>query len=212
MRSQHAGSIRQRRAGALPQDFELIGTEFHRWVRDHENRLGLLGSGDFARFIDRDFAFYSGWYERLRRAADALTKGLECVHFNAQHNFTLQYPVLLAPLRLEDDEATALQKIRVAAAYLDILINRRIWYWRAVDYSTMQCAMFLVMRDIRGRNTAELAAMLREKLDTENETFAPNDRNDHFGLHAINGPQIHRLLARMTVYVETHSDQAPRLR
>ena len=24
---------------------------------------------------------------------------LECIHYNAQHNFTLQYPVLFAPLR-----------------------------------------------------------------------------------------------------------------
>jgi hypothetical protein len=210
LRSQHAESIRERRAGALPQDFELIGTEFHRWVRDHEERLGLRASAGFARFIDRDFAFYSRCYERLRRAADVPMPGLECVHFNAQHNFTLQYPVLRAPLRLEDDEATALRKIRVAAAYLDILINRRIWNWRAIDYSTMQYAMFLVMRDIRGKSTEELAAMLRDRLDAENETFAPNDRNDHFGLHAMNGPQIHRLLARMTEYVETHSGQASR--
>jgi hypothetical protein len=161
LRSQHANTIRERRAGALPQDFELIGTEFHRWVRDHENGLALTTSADFARFIDRDFAFFSRWYQRLRRAADALRPGLECVHFNAQHNFTLQYPVLLAPLRLDDDETTALRKIRIVAGYLDILM-------------------------------------------------APNDRNDHFGLRAMNGPQIHRLLARMTDYVETRSGQASR--
>ena len=92
LRSQYAASIRERKAGASPQDFDLIATEFHRWVRDNETRLSLSGSSDFARFIERDFAFYSRWYERLRRAADVLTLGLECVHFNAQHNFTLQYP------------------------------------------------------------------------------------------------------------------------
>ena len=210
LRGQHANSMRERKAGALPRDFELIGTEFHRWVRDHEGSLGLMSSADFTRFIDRDFACYSRWYERLRRAAETLTVGLECVHFNAQHNFTLQYPVLLAPLLPDDDEAAALRKIRVAAAYLDILINRRIWNWRAIDYSTMQYAMFLVIRDIRGKTSLELAAMLRARLDTESETFAPNDRNDNFGLHAMNGPQIHRLLARMTNYVETRSGQASR--
>jgi hypothetical protein len=42
------------------------------------------------------------------------------------------------------------------------------------------------------------------------ETFAPNGRNDRFGLHGMNGPQIHRLLARMTDYVETSSGQASR--
>jgi hypothetical protein len=205
LRSQYAESIRERKRGAVPQDFDLIGTEFHRWVRDHEDRLGLTASAEFARLIERDFAFYARWYERLRRAADVLTPGLERVHYNAQHNFTLQYPVLLAPLRVEDDEAEALRKLRVVAAYLDILIHRRIWNGRAIDYSTMQYAMFLVMRDIRGKSAPELAALLRQRLDAESETFASNDR---FRLHGMNGRQIHRLLARMTDYVETRSGMA----
>jgi hypothetical protein len=150
LRSQHANSIRERKRGATPEDFDLIGTEFHRWVRDHEKRLGLEASDDFARLIERDFAFYGQWYERLRKASGTLTQGLEAVHFNAEHNFTLQYPVLLAPLRVGDSEEELIRKIRVTAAYLDILIYRRIWNWHAIDYSTMQYTMFIVMRDIRG--------------------------------------------------------------
>ncbi|RME96008.1 MAG: DUF262 domain-containing protein [Alphaproteobacteria bacterium] len=207
LRSQYAKSIRERKRGAEPQDFDLIGTEFHRWVRNHERALDLTGSAAFARFIERDFAYYAGWYERLRRAAETLTPGLECVHFNAQHNFTLQYPVLLAPLRVEDDEATALRKIRVVAAYIDILIHRRIWNWRAISYSTMQYAMFIVMRDVRGKTVPELVELLLRRLEDEHETFASNDR---FYLTKMNGPQIHRLLARMTDYVETRSGQASR--
>jgi len=163
---------------------------------------------DFARFIDeRDFSFYGRWYERLRGAAETLTPGLESVLFNAQHNFTLQYPVLLAPLVVEDDEALALRKLSVVGAYLDILINRRIWNSRAIDYSTMQYAMFLVMREIRGKSPLELAEILHKRLAAETETFASNGR---FSLHGMNGPQIHRLLARMTDYVETHSGQSSR--
>jgi hypothetical protein len=208
LRSQYAQSIRERKSGAAPQDFDLIGTEFHRWVRDHETALGLTASAEFARFIERDFAFYAHWYERLRRAGETLTPGLECVHFNAQHNFTLQYPVLLAPLRVEDDEAAALRKLRVVAAYLDILIHRRIWNARAIDYSTMQYAMFLVMRDVRGRSAEELAAMLADRLDPE--TAPDFAANAAFRLHGMNGRQIHRLLARLTDYVETRSGQASR--
>src|SRR5213078_3872015 len=193
LRSQHAESIRERKRGAAPQDFDLIGTEFHRWVRDHEDALGLTASPEFARLIERDFVFYSQWYERLRQASETLTPGLECVRFNAQQHFTLQYPVLLAPLRVDDDESTSLRKIRVVAAFLDILIHRRIWNWRAIDYSTMQYAMFLVMRDIRGKNVSKLAEILRARLDGERESFASNDS---FRLHGMNGRQIHRLLAR----------------
>jgi hypothetical protein len=207
LRSQYAESIRPRERGAAPQDFDLIGTEFHRWVREHEVRLRLTASVEFARFVERDFTVYSRWYERLRRASETLMPGLECVYFNAQHNFTLQYPVLLAPLQVDDDETTALRKVGVAAAYLDILIHRRIWNSHAIDYSTMQYAMFLVMRDIRGKGAVELATVLRERLDADTESFASNDR---FRLHGMNGRQIHRLLARMTDYVETRSGLASR--
>lgn len=207
LRSQYARNIRERRRGAAPQDFDLIGTEFHRWVRDHHEELLALGStADFARFIERDFAFYSRWYERLRQAAESLSPELECVYFNAQHNFTLQYAVLLAPLRVDDDERTALRKLRVVSAYLDILINRRIWNWRAIDYSTMQYAMFLVMRDIRGKGPTELAAMLKDRFDSD--TAPEFAHNPEFYLHKMNGRQIHRMLARMTDYVETRSGTA----
>lgn len=207
LRSQYAANIRERVRGALPQDFDLIGTEYHRWVRNHEDRLGLIAAADFARFIERDFGFYSRWYERLFHAGTTVTSGLESVHFNDQHNFTLQYPLLLAPVRVDDDESTALLKIRIVAAYLDILIHRRIWNWRAIDYSTMQYAMFLVMRDIRGKTPTDLTGILRDRLDAENERFASNDR---FHLTKMNGPQIHRLLARMTEYLETRSGQVSR--
>jgi hypothetical protein len=207
LRSQYAESIRERKRGARPEDFDRIGTEFHRWVREHEVRLGLQSSEGFARFIERDFAFYGRWYECLRGASMAITPGLECVYFNAEHNFTLQHPVLLAPVQVDDDEATALAKIRVVASYIDILINRRIWNWRAIDYSTMQYAMFVTMRDIRRLAVPELAELLRRRLAAETETFASND---HFWLHGMNGRPIHRLLARMTEYLERRSGQASR--
>lgn len=208
LRSQHAQSIRERKRGALPRDFDLIGTEFHRWVRDHEESLGLKGSADFARFVQEDFAFYSGWYERLRKAAETMSPGLEAIHFNAQNNFTLQYPALLAPLQRSDNEDVIRRKLRIVAAYIDILIARRIWNGRATDYSTMQYNMFqLVILKIRGKSVSELAQVLTERLDVEAETFASNDR---FRLHGMNGRQIHRLLARMTDFVETRSGQASR--
>jgi len=199
LRSQHAESIRERTRGAKPQDFDLIGTEFHRWVRDHDKALGLRASVDFARLIEKDFTFYTRQYHQLRQAAKTLTTGLECIHYNAQNNFTLQYPVLLAPLRLDDSEDEILRKIRITAAYLDILIARRIWNFRSIAYSTMQYAMFLVMRDIRGMGPAELVEALGNRLAEEHETFVSND---HLRMHQQNRWGIHYLLARMTDHLE----------
>lgn len=208
LRSQHAQSIRERKSGAKPRDFDLIGTEFHRWVRDNEELLGLSSSAAFGRFIQEDFDFYSRWYERIRKAAESLTEGLEAIHFNAQNNFTLQYPVLLAPLLRSDSDEEIRRKLRIVSSYLDILIARRIWNWKATDYSTMQYNMFqLVILNIRGKSIPELASILTDRLNAEEETFASNDR---FRLHGMNGRQIHRMLARMTDHIETRSGQASR--
>jgi hypothetical protein len=202
LRSQHAHSIRERKSGATPQDFDRIGTEFHRWVREHHETLNLNTSSDFFRFIERELPFYARQHIRPRQAASQLTPGLEAVFYNAHHNFTLQYPVLLAPLHPLDSEVEIERKLRVTGASLDILIARRIWNWHAIDYSTMQYAMFLVMRDIRRKSATAVAELLRGKLEAEKETFASNNR---FYLHGQNGRQIHRILARLSDYLETQS-------
>lgn len=203
LRSQHALNIRERQRGALPRDFDLIGTEFHRWVRDHEEPLGLANSAAFGGFIEDNFDFYSLLYQRIREASETLTDGLETIYYNARNNFTLQYPVLLAPLRQSDSEEEILCKLRIVASYIDILVARRIWNWKSTSYSAMQYNMFkLVILQIRGKSSSELAEILTERLHAEEETFASNDR---FRLHGQNGRQIHRLLARMTDFVETRS-------
>jgi hypothetical protein len=205
LRSQYAASIRERKKNALPQDFDRIGTEFHRWVRDNTKSLGLERSSDFARFIERDLAFYTGQYLRLRQASHELTPGLETVCYLAGHEFTLQYPVILAALTPEDSPAMIDQKIRIVATFLDILVTRRIWNFRLIAYSTMQYAMFLVMRDVRRKDPRQLAELLYDRLQTEKETFQSNDR---FHLTKMNRNVVMEVLARMTDYVERESGHA----
>ena len=168
LRSQHAAEHPRKKAGRQPQDFDLIGTEFHRWVRDHEERSA-----------SRERRFRSLHRARLRllcpvvlaaaqrgRDADAGTRSAcTTTPSTTSHSSTRSCS---RRCRVEDDESGDPRKIRVMAAYLDILIARRIWNWRAIDYSTMQYAMFLVMRDIRGKASRRARVDLRERLDAEN--------------------------------------------
>jgi hypothetical protein len=205
LRSQHAQSIRERKRGAKPEDFDRIGSEFHRWVRDGQASLGLASSDSFVRFIERDFAFFARQYARVLDASRDLVPGLEAVHYNAAHGFTLQPPLLLAPLTPEDSQETADRKMRIVATFLDILIVRRLWNFRSIDYNTMQYAAFLVMKAVRHKSASELAGLLAARLADDKETFASNDR---FYLHGMNRKQIKRVLARMTDYIETQSGLA----
>jgi hypothetical protein len=202
LRSQYANSIRDRKANARPLDFDRLGTEFHRWLRENQDKIGLDSGDAFFTFVHRDLTFYTRWYERLQQASRILTAGMESVFYLAQYGFTLQYPLLLAPLRADDTEAIALKKIRLVGDYLDILLARRLWNFRLIAYSTMQYAMFLVMRDIRGLSVPELAATLRRKLGETHETF---ESNPNLRVHQQNRFYIHQILARLTDHVERRS-------
>ena len=217
LRSQCAKSMR---------DFERIGSEFHRWVRDQEKTLSLTSDSDFVNFIKQDFLFYSSWYCRLRKAAKSFTPGFNCIYYNEQHDFTLQYPVLLAPLCIKDTPVEIARKIQIVAVYLDIFIHRRIWNFLSVTQRSMVNPMFTLMRDIRGKSIDELVEMLHTKLNNDpldssnnvqlqlylSEDFLTDHGTSVFGaegfrLHGGNRQKIRLILARLIDYLETETYQ-----
>ena len=214
LRSQYATKIRERKKGAKQEDFDRIGTEYHRWLRDSRRQVGLKKPSDFLRFINTDFDFYSNHYLRLLDASSVITPGLEHVRYNSLNGFTQQYQLLLAPLRATDDLDEINRKIRITAKFIDILLTWRLWNFRSIAYSTMQYAMFLVMRDIRGLDAMALAQLLYDRLQAEEENFDKNSEYHRQGvglsLHQQNRKVLHRILARMTDYIEVASGMASR--
>jgi uncharacterized protein with ParB-like and HNH nuclease domain len=208
LRSQYATKIRERKRAARREDWDEIGTEFHRWLRRDHERIGLLTRSDFYDFIVRDMEFYGIQYGRIVTASTGpLDPGspLRFVRYNADHRFTLQDQLLLAPLRVDDDQPTIDKKLEIVGKFVDILLAWRIWNQKTTAYSTMQYAMFLVMRDIRGLTVPKLAEYLYGYLKDVNETF---DSNNDLLVHQQNRNQLHKLLARITDYVEVGSGGA----
>ena len=211
LRSRYVGSLD---SSESVRDFDAIGSEFHRWVQEREGDLGLKPESDsaFANFIERDFEFYASWYYRLRNAANSYKEaddhGLECVYYNAQHNkFTIQYPILLAPLHPDDSDAENLRKVQIVAEYLDILIYRRIWNLLPIAQRTMADLMPSVIPIIRGRSCSELRNILHKRLQEEVKPFA---NNGVFGFQGVSRQKIFLILARMTDYVGVQSEESSR--
>ncbi len=211
LRSQYATKIRERKKAARPEDWDRIGTEFHRWLRGAAADIGLRKAGDFEDFLRTDFAFYSQQYLRVLDAVSwrVVPPGLEYIGYNADQGFTLQHQLLLAPLVPSDPPDVVDRKLELVARYVDVLLAWRIWNYRSIAYSTMQYAMFLVMRDIRGLDVPALAQHLHTSLARETETF---DSNDHLRVHQQNRYQLHRLLARISDHVGVASGEAHRYR
>ena len=150
-------------------------------------------------FVERDFDFYTNWYLKLRDAAQTLTVGREAIYCNALANFTLQYPLMLAPIKAGDSDEIAWRKAMVVASFIDILIARRLWNGKSIDYNTMQYAMFLAIKEIRDCSPTEIASLLKSRLEADAPPFSDNAR---FGLWSANKKTVRRFLARLTFWVD----------
>ncbi len=206
LRSQYAKRIRPRRKNARPEDWDRIGTEFHRWLRNHAREIGLESPEDYREFVTRDLIFYSHQYERIIQAQRSFdpTSPLRFVRFNADHRFTLQNQMLLAPLRTDDDPQVVDVKMELVGRFIDILLAWRLWNFRSIDYSTMQYAMATLMFRIQGADIDSLARILHEYLMGQEETF---DSRDTLFVHQQNRGHLHRLIARLTDFVTVSSGQ-----
>ena len=199
LRGNYAETQRERKANAAPGDFDIIGTAFHKWVRDNPKRIGLKREANFRHFVERDFFSLSSRYLELLRASQELRPGFESVYCNARAGFTLQLPVILAAITPDDDDATFLEKTALVSGALDIYVVRRMVNFRNFGYSTVVYTMFNLMKDLRNRPTEEVRAALTVWLDSEWETL---EEIWEYSLHQRNRKHIHYLLARITAWLD----------
>lgn len=207
LRAKYPNNIRERRKAAKPEDFDLIGTEYHRWVRTKHDLLGLNNSEDFNRWVRQDLRFFARVYLDLLDASESLKPGLESVRFNADHGFTQQFQVLLAPLLPSDDDDSVKAKLKLTADYLDCWLNRRLWNFKSIDYSTLQYASFLLTKEIRNLSLADLRDKLIARLTGDQQELPLSDQPY---LNMWNAKSLHRQLARFTHWVEEQSGQPGR--
>lgn len=204
LRARHAVTASQYRKGVPPGDYERIGNEFHRWVRDvEETHLELKESDDFASFIRRDFEFYTLQFARIWKAAEGRDSQLRCVEYIASQGFTLHTMAMLAPLKPDDADDVVLSKMRAVAAYVDIVIHRRLWNSRRIGQTSLRYPFFDLAKALRQAESIEdVVDVLTAALADNEDSFAPSER---FGRNQRNGSTVRRFLARLTLHVEARS-------
>ncbi len=210
LRAQYAETIRDRKAGATDKDWELIGSVFHRWIRDNRTRLQLTSEQASIKFMAEEFPFFARAYKQILVASQDYTPGLEAIFYNANNEFTWQNTVLLASLANSDSDETVLKKLSATAIYIDIWLMRRAANYVRVGYSSTSYAMFLLCRDIRQKPLDELVEILEAKLANDDVSFDGWPTKDRKGIEGLALNQfsrryIYHMLARLTAYTEFQS-------
>ena len=199
LRAKYALKIRERKKQAKPEDFDLIGTEYHRWVRNNKQLIGLNSSDDFHSWVVQDLDYFAQLFVKLLEASSTLVVGLESVKYNADHGFTQQLQLLMAPTATNEGMALSLQKAGIVADFLDCWLNRRLWNFKSNSYSSMQYTVFTLGRDIRGKSLGELRTYLTDRLTTEDQSIGFNTPTY---LNQWSAKSLHRQLARFTDWME----------
>ena len=200
LRGNYAQTQRERRAHATPGDFDIIGTAFHKWVRDNASAIGLESEADYRRFVEVEFLGLSGRYLQLLQASSELQPRLEAVFFNARTGLTLQIPVILAAITPEDNDATFEQKAALVAGALDIYLVRRMVNSRHFGYSTVDYTMYNLIKEVRNQPIDEIRHVLTRWLESEDEQL---DGIRKYSLTRGNRRYVRYLLARMTAWLDS---------
>ena len=206
LRAKYAETIRPGKAGSKNEDFEKIGTRFHSWVRDNLSKVELDSEnpGSFEQFFNTEFKFYLSAYTQILNAEKSLTAGLEHVFYIHRWGVakTLSYPMMLAPLTIDDSPNTVAEKINLVARYIETFTVRRAINFRKFSASSIRYTMYTIVKEIRNKTTEELRVLLSLKLEDMQETF---DGILEFRLHGQNYRFVKFLLSRMTAWVEQQS-------
>lgn len=205
LRAQYAETIRETKAGAVNQDFDIIGGSFHKWVRDERDKLGLSTTDDFELFIMK-FSKFADVYRKIREAENTFAEETKYIYYNAQVNFTLQPQLLLAPICYEDTWPVIIEKMNLVARFIDLLITARVTNYRSVDYSTIKNYVFNITKNIRRCSIDVLKARL--KAQSDNLAYDPAAALPELRLNSFTKKYIKNMLARITGYIEEQTGVA----
>jgi hypothetical protein len=184
-------------------DYERLGPEFHRWLRDNSEQVGLRHSDDFEEFLTYQLPFFSHWYKEVKKASLVFDKQFPAPFFSVTAEASIDQGLLLMScIDPSDSESETRAKLRVASKYLDIFVARRIWAGKILTRPALKSTFITLARSLRGMNLEELTARLYAEL-----TKPGYDNFDNAPplLTSSSRRRTHRLLARLTDYVESEA-------
>lgn len=202
LRAQYGETIRERKRNASPGDFDIIGTAFHKWLRENSSLIGLKKSQDYNDFVQREFILFANTYIKITEYSSKLTTGFEYIFYNSDRNFTLQPLLLLASIDKYDSQDIIDKKLKIVSCFLDQFISIRIFNYKTIDYSAMTYAMFIVAKKIRRKSVSELIEILSDEINTMEFKL---DAMERFDLNGWTKRYMLHQLARITHFVEEQS-------
>lgn len=205
LRAKYADTQRSRKSGSENEDFELIGTQFHSWVKNNTSKLQLKKNDDYYFFIKSDFDFYSSLYIKIYKSRNAVNTLFPELYLNNIYSIadSLAFPLYLSPITKMDDDDVINAKISSIARFIDRYANIRTLQNRSITQSSIRIAIYEIVKQIRNLDSRSLC----ETLDEEIEKLLSANNRVYQPLQTMNNNgYFHYLFARLKYYLDGQDD------
>ncbi|MDA8000482.1 MAG: HNH endonuclease family protein [Alphaproteobacteria bacterium] len=200
------------RSGRPTEDYKGIEAGVAIWVRNNHEKMGLHGSGDYARLL-KSAMFYGRLYVRIRDAVSSLVPGMEHVYYIKKLRVPekFYYPALMSAVLVSDEPDIVMRKVDMAARFLEAFYVLMKMNCKSTSDSVIGPYVFMVVHYMRDKDPAGLASALRSRsgrIEEWREKWLEGLMDVR--LRATNKWFVHYLLARITSHVEVMSGRGNR--
>lgn len=202
-RGQYAQNMkRSSSAGTAREDFEKIGTSFHRWVKDNTKLLKLKTEENYYYFVKSDFVFYSNLYIRIKKLERYPTVGFKIVNYITNYSvaISLSYPLYLAAISKTDSEEEINDKIVIVANFLERYVILKSILHQPISQTSIRYSFFnTIIKEIRDLSVTELESNLKSYL-TQYEEAYQEIRN--INVFSTNRKFLKYFVSRVTMFID----------
>lgn len=203
LRGQHAQTMkRSSAAGTAREDFEKIGTSFHRWVKENTKSLKLTSEESYYYFVKSDLVFYSDLYLRIKNLEKLPRNGLELVNYLTNYTIatSLSYPLYISAISKTDADEIIEKKIKLISLFIEKYVFSRAINNQTISQTSIRYGFFTnIIKEVRNLNLNDLTDALNNQVSLTDNDFE-SIRN--LSLASSNRKFLRYLLARITMFLE----------
>ncbi len=201
LRAKYADSKRSTKKDPENVDFELIGSQFHTWVKNNPDKTFLKEPMDYYYFIRSDFDFYSTVYMQLYKYKNKSYGGFEKLYTSNFYPIadSLSYPLFISSISKLDELHVIDKKINIINSFLDYYTNSRTIQGKAITQSSIRGYIYELIRGVRNLEINDLILLLKIEIDKSSVQFESLHRMDNWGYY-------HYFYARIINYFDNSND------
>lgn len=198
LRGNYADTMRDTKKGAKDEDYEIIGSEFHQWVRSNAKKMGLNKSKNYKDFICIEMEICADIYINLKKYSKTLTKDFEEVFYNSNRELNYQTMMVFSAIDWKDTEEIRKLKIKLVTTFVDIFASIRMFNFKKFNFNSNKSILFRIIKAIRNKTSVEIARILFKEIKQMNlNVSALRDLE----LNQFTGRYMLHILSRLTSYI-----------